>query len=287
MTGRTFCALTFGTGSRSHPSNTSARSTSRNKHPPRIARGPDAPAKSGGVPPPGHLGLERCLSNGTRHGAGHNKKRGGTAPSLSEQPWTEREGGGARRAPARRSIANVRDRCDGVVVGIDSARRVGGSYSPDSPTAFGWTHSIDPGLARTLFSFTLHAIVYFWLLLAYIAYYTTLPRAAGGRLYSDTMGRIARSDAQERLPGLAGRPRQSPEDSGDSTFGNLDAEHCQLAVNLGCAPERVGGNHPFDQASNSTAVAGRPRWRRFTLDRRAQNLRNRSRCQRTTVSART
>ena len=49
------------------------------------------------------------------------------------------------------------------------------------PTAFGWTHSIDPGLARTLFSFTLHTIVYFWLLLAYIAYYTMLPRAAGGR----------------------------------------------------------------------------------------------------------
>jgi hypothetical protein len=35
------------------------------------------------------------------------------------------------------------------------------------------------------------------------------------------------------------------------------------------------------------AVAGRPRWRWFTLDRRAQNLRNRSRCQPTTVWART
>jgi hypothetical protein len=28
--------------------------------------------------------------------------------------------------------------------------------------------------------------------------------------------------AQERLPSLARRPRQSPEDSRDSTFGNLD-----------------------------------------------------------------
>jgi hypothetical protein len=28
--------------------------------------------------------------------------------------------------------------------------------------------------------------------------------------------------AHERLPSLAGRPRQSPEDSRDSTFGNLD-----------------------------------------------------------------
>ena len=55
---------------------------------------------------------------------------------------------------------------------------------------------------------------------------------------------------QEGLPRLAGRPRQSPEDSGDSASGNLDAEHCQLAMNPGCAPERVGGNHPFDEAAN-------------------------------------
>ena len=46
------------------------------------------------------------------------------------------------------------------------------------------------GLARTLFSWTLHAIVYFWLIPAYIAFYTMVPRAAGGRLYSDTMGRL-------------------------------------------------------------------------------------------------
>jgi heme/copper-type cytochrome/quinol oxidase subunit 1 len=41
-----------------------------------------------------------------------------------------------------------------------------------------------------LFSWTLHAIVYFWLMPAYIAFYTMVPRAAGGRLYSDTMGRL-------------------------------------------------------------------------------------------------
>jgi hypothetical protein len=56
--------------------------------------------------------------------------------------------------------------------------------------------------------------------------------------------------AQERLPSLAGRPRQSSEDSRDSAFGDHDAEPCQLAVNPGCAPERVGGNHPLDQVSN-------------------------------------
>ena len=58
------------------------------------------------------------------------------------------------------------------------------------PAAFGLTTQIDAGLGRTLFSVTLHSIVYFWLMPAYIAYYTLAPQAAGGRLYSDTMGRL-------------------------------------------------------------------------------------------------
>jgi cytochrome c oxidase subunit I len=58
------------------------------------------------------------------------------------------------------------------------------------PAALGLVQTIDVGLSRTLFSWTLHAIVYFWLLPAYIAFYTIVPRAAGGRLYSDTMGRL-------------------------------------------------------------------------------------------------
>src|SRR5258707_1790299 len=58
------------------------------------------------------------------------------------------------------------------------------------PRAFGWTNLIDAALGRTLFSITLHAIVYFWLMPAYIAFYTLVPQAAGGRLYSDTMGRL-------------------------------------------------------------------------------------------------
>ena len=41
------------------------------------------------------------------------------------------------------------------------------------------------------FSWTLHAIVYFWLMPTYIAYYTIFPRAIGGRLYSDAMARIS------------------------------------------------------------------------------------------------
>jgi cytochrome c oxidase subunit I len=58
------------------------------------------------------------------------------------------------------------------------------------PRALGLSTQIDAGLARTLFSVTLHAIVYFWLMPAYIAFYTLVPQAAGGRLYSDTMGRL-------------------------------------------------------------------------------------------------
>jgi cytochrome c oxidase subunit I len=58
------------------------------------------------------------------------------------------------------------------------------------PRVLGLTVQMDAGLARTLFSVTLHSIVYFWLMPAYIAFYTLVPQAAGGRLYSDTMGRV-------------------------------------------------------------------------------------------------
>jgi cytochrome c oxidase subunit I len=58
------------------------------------------------------------------------------------------------------------------------------------PASLGWTDTVDVGLSRTLFSWTLHAIVYFWLIPAYIAFYTMAPRAAGGRLYSEAMGRL-------------------------------------------------------------------------------------------------
>ena len=59
------------------------------------------------------------------------------------------------------------------------------------PAALGLRDVVDAGLARVLFSWTLHAIVYFWLMPAYIAFYSIVPRAIGGRLYSDTMGRVA------------------------------------------------------------------------------------------------
>jgi cytochrome c oxidase subunit I len=59
------------------------------------------------------------------------------------------------------------------------------------PAALGLTNTIDAGLARVFFSWTLHAIVYFWLMPTYIAYYTIVPRAIGGRLFSDPMARIS------------------------------------------------------------------------------------------------
>jgi cytochrome c oxidase subunit I len=59
------------------------------------------------------------------------------------------------------------------------------------PASLGLKQTVDVGLARTLFAWTLHPIVYFWLLPAYIAFYTIAPRVAGGRLYSDMMGRLS------------------------------------------------------------------------------------------------
>ncbi len=59
------------------------------------------------------------------------------------------------------------------------------------PWSLGWIETIDVGLARTLFSWTLHAIVYFWLIPAYLAMYTLLPKLAGGKLFSDEMARIS------------------------------------------------------------------------------------------------
>ena len=59
------------------------------------------------------------------------------------------------------------------------------------PWSLGWTKGVNVNLARTLFWFFGHALVYFWLLPAYIMFYTILPKVAGGKLYSDLAGRIA------------------------------------------------------------------------------------------------
>ena len=58
------------------------------------------------------------------------------------------------------------------------------------PWSLGLT-DINVTLARTLFWFFGHALVYFWLLPAYIMFYVMMPKLAGGKLYSDLAGRIA------------------------------------------------------------------------------------------------
>jgi cytochrome c oxidase subunit 1 len=57
------------------------------------------------------------------------------------------------------------------------------------PWSLGLVAGTDPLLARTLFWLTGHPIVYFWLLPAYVSWYTLVPRQAWGRLFSDPMAR--------------------------------------------------------------------------------------------------
>ncbi len=58
------------------------------------------------------------------------------------------------------------------------------------PWSLGLRETIDPLLTRTLFWFTGHAIVYAWLLPAYVSWYALIPRQVGGVLISDSYTRI-------------------------------------------------------------------------------------------------
>ncbi|MFN8590237.1 MAG: cbb3-type cytochrome c oxidase subunit I [Thermomicrobiales bacterium] len=58
------------------------------------------------------------------------------------------------------------------------------------PWSAGLFATVDPQLTRTLFWFTGHAIVYFWLLPAYISWYLLIPAQVGGKVYSDGMTRM-------------------------------------------------------------------------------------------------
>jgi cytochrome c oxidase subunit 1 len=59
-----------------------------------------------------------------------------------------------------------------------------------TPWSLGILPKIDPLLTRTLFWFTGHAIVYAWLLPAYVSWYALMPKQVGGKLISDTYGRM-------------------------------------------------------------------------------------------------
>ncbi len=58
------------------------------------------------------------------------------------------------------------------------------------PWSMGLVPEIDPQLARTLFWFSGHPIVYFWLLPAYVSWYTMIPEQTGGKLFSDPLARL-------------------------------------------------------------------------------------------------
>lgn len=58
------------------------------------------------------------------------------------------------------------------------------------PWSLGLIDEVNVMLARTLFWFFGHPLVYFWLLPAYVMYYVFLPKMAGGKLYSDMAGRL-------------------------------------------------------------------------------------------------
>ena len=59
------------------------------------------------------------------------------------------------------------------------------------PWSFGLLAGADPLLSRTLFWFTGHPIVYYWLLPVYVSWYTMIPKQVGGALFSDRFTRVA------------------------------------------------------------------------------------------------
>ncbi len=58
------------------------------------------------------------------------------------------------------------------------------------PWSLGLVERIDPLLARNFFWYFGHPLVYFWLLPAYIVWYTVLPRLLNVKLFSDFLGRV-------------------------------------------------------------------------------------------------
>lgn len=58
------------------------------------------------------------------------------------------------------------------------------------PWAFGWVPRVDVTLTRVLFWYFGHALVYFWLLPAYIYWYVNIPQIVGGKIFSNSLPRL-------------------------------------------------------------------------------------------------
>lgn len=59
------------------------------------------------------------------------------------------------------------------------------------PWSLGYVATVNVLLTRTLFWYFGHPLVYFWLLPAYMAWYAIIPKIIGGKLFSDSLARLA------------------------------------------------------------------------------------------------
>jgi len=59
------------------------------------------------------------------------------------------------------------------------------------PWSLGWTPGIDVELTRMLFWYFGHPLVYFWIMGAYVVWYTVVPATFNGRIFSDALTRLA------------------------------------------------------------------------------------------------
>ncbi len=59
------------------------------------------------------------------------------------------------------------------------------------PWSLGWTPGIDVELTRMLFWYFGHPLVYFWIMGAYLIWYTVIPTTFGGRVFSDALTRLS------------------------------------------------------------------------------------------------
>ena len=98
-----------------------------------------------------------------------------------------------------------------------------------NPWALGLTDTVDPIVARTLFWWTGHPIVYFWLMPAYVSWYGLLSKQIGGKLVSDPMARLTFALLLVfSLP--VGSHHQFTDPSQAETARRKSGETCQLVA---------------------------------------------------------